>query len=61
MNTKYIVTNKETEEIHEVKGFIFGNAQEQTTTVMTDIGNIVFANPNQSGELTNDRYTIKEI
>lgn len=59
--TNYQVVNKETGEMYEVREIDFGNSEEQNVTVVTDIGNIVFENKNQAGELINERYELKEV
>jgi peptidoglycan LD-endopeptidase CwlK len=55
---KRVLVNKATGIEHPVMATLFG---EQVVTFTTDIGDIVFSNVGDSGDLLNDLYTVKEI
>tara|TARA_R110000868_G_scaffold114344_2_gene306423 strand:+ start:7023 stop:7253 length:231 start_codon:yes stop_codon:yes gene_type:complete len=56
--TKYEVINKETGLIYPVTVLSFGNEE---VTVTTEVGDIVFANPDAQGQLTNEEYLIRQV
>ncbi len=59
MQTRYEVTNKETNESYLVTGLRFDTEVVEANTA--EVGVIAFANPEEKGELTNDTYTIHQI
>lgn len=56
--TVYEVVSKITGEKYRVTQMAFG---EGDVTASTELGDIVFANPNKDGNLTNEEYEIHEV
>lgn len=56
--TVYEVVSKITGEKYPVTQMAFG---EGDVTASTELGDIVFANPNKDGNLTNEEYEIHEV
>lgn len=59
MPTKYVIVNKETEEVKEVKTLSFGTEEVTVTTVSGE--EVVFSNIGQVGNLENEIYSIQEV
>lgn len=59
METQYEVTEKSTGTVAKVTAMAFG--EEIVTATTAEFGDLVFQNPNKSGELSNDLFTITEV
>ncbi len=56
---QYEIMNKVTGEVTPVVGMIFG--QEEVTANTDTLGNVVFSNIGNVGDLQNEEYAIREV